>query len=156
MSIPLRISYFFLVLLVFVSCKQEQKPAENVSPKTEPALTIPSAANRFTDITSQAGISFIHNNGAFGKKYLPESMGSGCAFLDYNNDTFQDILLINSMDWPQNRKKTSYMALYSNNGNGTFRDVTKEAGLAVELFGLGTAIADYDNDGDMDIYVTAL
>jgi hypothetical protein len=156
MSILQRISFLFILLLPLVSCKQEEKPVANVSPKTNPSLNVASIANRFTDVTTQAGIQFVHNNGAFGKKYLPESMGSGCAFLDYNNDRFQDILLINSKDWPENRKKASYMALYLNNGKGGFTDVTKEAGLAVELFGFGTAIADFDNDGDADIYVTAL
>jgi hypothetical protein len=111
---------------------------------------------RFVDITQQAGINFVHNNGAFGKKYLPETMGSGGAFLDYNNDGWQDILLINSMDWPGQRQRPSFMALYRNNHNGTFTDVTRETGLAVEMYGLGVAVGDYDNDGDADIYISCL
>ena len=83
-------------------------------------------------------------------------MGSGCAFLDYNNDGLQDILLVDSMDWAENRKKPSYMALYRNTGDGKFQDVTREAGLLVELYGLGATVADFDNDGDADIYITAL
>src|SRR5262249_40214087 len=82
-------------------------------------------------------------------------MGSGCAFLDYDNDGRQDILLVNSMEWTPG-KTHSYPALYHNNGNGTFTDVTKEAGLAVEMYGLGVAAADYDNDGWVDVYLTAL
>ena len=110
----------------------------------------------FTDVTSAAGIRFRHNNGAFGKKYLPETLGSGCAFLDYDGDGWQDILLINSKNFPGRPGPPSYPALYRNNGNGTFTDVTKQAGLAVELYGFGVAAADFDNDGRTDIYITAL
>ena len=107
-------------------------------------------------MTAPAGIHFKHNSGAFGKKYLPETLGSGCAFLDYDNDGWQDILLINSTKWPGQAGSKSYPALYHNNQNGTFTDVTKEAGLVVEMYGLGCAVADYDNDGFDDIYVTCL
>src|SRR5260221_9264194 len=91
----------------------------------------PSGPIVFTDVTAQAGIHFKHNSGAFGKKYLPETMGSGACFLDYDNDGWQDILLINSMDWPGHRTGNSYLALYHNNQNGTFTDVTKQAGLSL-------------------------
>ncbi|MCI0624729.1 MAG: CRTAC1 family protein [Acidobacteria bacterium] len=111
---------------------------------------------QFVDITRPAGIRFQHNNGAFGQKYLPETMGAGCAFLDYNNDSWQDILLVNGMDWPGHKRRTSYPALYRNNKNGTFTDVTREAGLAVEIYGMGTAIGDCDNDGWVDIFISAL
>ena len=110
----------------------------------------------FTDITAKAGINFTHNSGAFGKKYLPETVGSGCAFLDYDNDGWQDILLINSTSWPGHKGRKSLTALYHNNKNGTFSDVTSEAGLAVEMYGLGCAAADYDNDGNVDLYLTCL
>ena len=86
---------------------------------------------RFTDVTSSAGIQFRHNSGAFGEKYLPETLGPGCAFLDYDNDGWQDILLINGMDWPGHAKQRSTMRLYRNNRNGTFSDVTIHAGLDV-------------------------
>jgi hypothetical protein len=111
---------------------------------------------QFIDVTAQAGIHFKHNSGAFGKKYLPETVGAGCAFIDYDNDGWQDILLINSMNWPGHAGPKSYPALYHNNRNGTFTDVTKEAGLAVEMYGIGCAVADYDNDGFDDIYITCL
>ncbi len=112
---------------------------------------------RFTDVTQQAGIRFLHNNGAFGKKYLPETMGAGGAFLDYNNDGWLDIFLVNGTDWPgRNSKKSSLPSLYRNNKDGTFTDVTRSAGLAVEMYGLGVAAADYDNDGDQDIYISGL
>ena len=110
----------------------------------------------FTDATATAGIKFRHNNGAFGKKYLPETLGSGGAFLDFDNDGWQDILLVNSKNWPGRPGGPSYPALYRNNKNGTFTDVTRQAGLAVELYGFGVAAADYDNDGFTDVYITAL
>jgi len=110
----------------------------------------------FTDVSTAAGIKFRHVNGATGKKFLPETLGSGCAFLDYDNDGWQDILLINSTHIPSQPGPTGYPALYHNNKNGTFTDVTREAGLAVEMYGMGVAAADYDNDGNVDIYITAL
>jgi len=116
----------------------------------------PSGPIRFTDFTAQAGIHFRHNSGAFGKKYLPETMGSGVCVIDYDNDGWQDILFVNSKNWPDHGQTKSYSALYHNNHDGTFTDVTKEAGLATEMYGLGCAVGDYDNDGNDDIYVTAL
>lgn len=115
-----------------------------------------SGAIRFTDVTEQAGIHFKHNSGAFGQKYLPETMGSGVCVLDYDNDGWQDILFVNSKDWPDHHTHTSYPALYHNERNGAFKDVTKEAGLAVEMYGMGCAVGDYDNDGRDDIFITAL
>jgi hypothetical protein len=111
---------------------------------------------QFTDVTTQAGIRFKHNSGAFGKKYLPETMGSGVCVLDYDNDGWQDILFVNSMDWPEHKTGKSYPALYHNNHDGTFTDVTRTAGLAIEIYGMGCAIGDYDNDGLPDIYITAV
>ncbi|MFZ0426505.1 MAG: CRTAC1 family protein [Acidobacteriota bacterium] len=112
---------------------------------------------KFTDVTTAAGIRFQQNNGAFGKKYLPETMGSGAAFLDYNGDGWLDIFLANGTNWPDGKKKgPSYPALYRNNKNGTFTDVTRQAGLAVEFYGVGVTAADYDNDGDCDLFVSSL
>ena len=109
----------------------------------------------FTDVTASAGIKFVHNAGRSGKKYLPESLGAGCAFFDADGDGWPDILMVNSKDWtPRGRK--SLVALYRNNHNGTFTDITVGSGLDVEMYGLGVAIADYDNDGREDIYITAL
>ncbi|QNI34684.1 CRTAC1 family protein [Alloacidobacterium dinghuense] len=135
-------------------------PAAAVAPESntsvEAAPVRPSGPIRFTDVTTQAGIHFKHNSGAFGKKYLPETMGSGVCVLDYDNDGWQDILFVNSMDWPEHKTSKSYPALYHNNKDGTFTDVTRQAGLEVEMYGLGCAAADYDNDGFDDIYITAL
>jgi hypothetical protein len=115
-----------------------------------------SALPIFNDATKAAGIRFTHENGAFGKKYLPETMGSGCAFLDADGDGWQDVLFVNSMTWPGRPARRSVMALYRNNHDGTFTDVTERAGLAIPMYGLGVAAADYDNDGRVDIYITAL
>ena len=83
-------------------------------------------------------------------------MGSGACFLDYDNDGWQDILLVNSTDWPGHQSGKSFPALYHNNRDGTFTDVTRQAGLAVEMYGLGCAVADDDNDGNVDIYITTV
>jgi enediyne biosynthesis protein E4 len=111
---------------------------------------------RFADVTQRAGIQFQHNSGADGGKLLPETLGSGCAFLDYDADGWQDILLINGMDWPGHKRQRSTLRLYKNNRNGTFTDVTKAAGLDVEMYGMGVAVGDYNNDGFPDILITCV
>jgi enediyne biosynthesis protein E4 len=119
---------------------------------------VPSASPSFLlkDVTKTAGIDFKHNSGAYGGKLLPETLGSGCAFLDYDGDGYQDILLVNSMDWPGHRRSRSTLKLYRNNRNGAFTDVTKAAGLDVELYGMGVAVGDYNNDGFPDVLITCV
>lgn len=109
----------------------------------------------FVDATGKAGIHFIHHTGAAGKKYLPETLGAGCAFVDLDGDGWPDILLINGKDFSGHGKRYT-AALYRNNHDGTFADITRGSGLDVEMYGMGVAVADYDNDGLPDVYITAL
>jgi len=109
----------------------------------------------FQDITAKAGIHFVHNNGAFGKKFLPETVGPGVAFIDYDNDGWPDIFLANGTDWPGHGQKHTTPKLYHNNHDGTFTDVTHKAGLDIEMYGIGVAVGDYDNDGHDDLFITA-
>jgi hypothetical protein len=120
------------------------------------ALPAAPAFVTFTDVTAPSGITFRHTSGAFGKKFLPETLGSGAAFLDVDNDGWQDILFVNSKNWPSHPGPAAFPALYRNNQNGTFTDVTRQSGLAVEMYGMGVAAADYDNDGNVDVYITGL
>jgi hypothetical protein len=175
---PLRsVIYSLLLVALFIlaSCKPKASSEPKAVLATPAKISTPSASQsppvavdsiakssrpsgpiEFTDVTAQAGIHFKHNSGAFGNKYLPETMGSGVCFLDYDNDGWQDILLVNSMDWPGHKSGNSFPALYHNNRDGTFTDVTRQAGLAVEMYGLGCAVGDYDNDGYVDIYITTV
>lgn len=173
--------------LLFILFAAGCQPSQNVVSAT-PVKAEPAADVSFTDVTAQAGIRFTHVNGGFGPKWLPETMGSGCAFIDYDNDGWQDIFLVNSREWSEEflkmagtkrqkatskpvdvplwstdsvvgvkrqRQKTT-SKLYRNKGNGTFEDVTEKAGLAIETYGMGCCVGDYDNDGRDDIYLTAL
>jgi hypothetical protein len=122
-----------------------------------PPGEIPAA--QFTDITAASGITFTHENGAYGDKLLPETMAGGVAFFDFNNDGHQDLLFINSTYWPGHippGKKPPTMALYQNDGHGHFQDVAAGSGLDVSLYGMGVATGDYDNDGLPDVFITAV
>ena len=123
---------------------------------------MPNAAEttlHFTDQTQAAGIHFKHTNGASKQKYLPETMGAGGLFFDYNNDGHLDIYLVNSGTLSSDAQATRNInhadLLYRNNGDGTFTEATAEAGLQQNHgYGMGCLAADYDNDGDADLYLT--
>ncbi|UHD15910.1 CRTAC1 family protein [Thiocapsa bogorovii] len=129
-----------------------------------PSRAVTSASDRppsvrFTDITAEAGIDFVHVNGAYGERLMPETLGSGAAFLDYDGDGRQDLLLINSNYWPGHEPEgaeTPRSALYRNLGGGRFEDVTEAAGLDLTFYGMGVAVGDYDGDGRPDLYLTGL
>lgn len=154
----------FVGLLASPGCYEPPPPAvipAAAAPREAPkAESVSLPAVKFVDITEDAGIDFVHCNATTGEKLLPETMGSGCAFLDYDADGDPDLLLINQCPWPWDAAERPddeprrTQALYRNDGGGKFVDVTKEAGLGVELFGMGAVVGDYDNDGDPDAYIT--
>ncbi len=140
------------------------KETENVLPQVREQTPLAIPVLPFRDITTEAGIAWRHVNGAAGAKLLPETMGGGCAFFDYDNDGDQDLLLVNSNHWPDQTPKNSVSAdaasaacaLYANMGDGRFEDVSQEAGMDVSLYGMGVAVGDYDNDGYVDVFLSAL
>jgi hypothetical protein len=159
----LSIVFFLLLSFGLAGCGHEAlprpiaAPTAPVKPGTIEAATFPNV--KFVDITEAAGLTFVHTNGARGEKLLPETMGSGVAFLDYDGDGDQDLFLVNSDQWPGTAAGSgsgSTQALYRNDGKGSFDDVTARVGLDLRFFGMGVAVGDYDNDGDPDLYVTGL
>lgn len=144
------------ILPIFLTSKLEG--ADPALRKVASSLTGSARAPtlRFTDITRASGLAFTHVNGARGEKLLPETMGGGCAFFDYDSDGDQDILLINSAEWKASAHGGATPGLFENDGRGHFRDVTKGSGLDVSPYGMGVAVGDYDNDGRADVFVTAV
>jgi hypothetical protein len=110
---------------------------------------------QFVDVTASSNLRFMHNTGRVGQKFLPETLGSGTAVFDADGDGWLDVLFVNSRDWKP-RGRRALQAFYRNNGNGTFTDITRASGLDVQLYGMGVAVGDYDNDGRDDVYLTAL
>lgn len=126
-------------------------------PARDHTAAAPAAAVRFVDVSEAAGIHFTHTSGASGRLYFPETVGSGCAFLDFDGDGRLDLFLANSSRLPGFKEKGPFFpALYRNLGGGRFEDVTRQAGLAIDSYGIGCAVGDYDNDGHPDLYLTAL
>ncbi len=149
-------------IVFLLNRKSRQAPAQ-ITQISAPALPNKSKEEiptvKFTDVTRESGITFVHNNGAYGDKLLPETMGGGVAFLDYDNDGHQDLLFVNSTEWPWHpkpAKPAATMGLYHNDGKGRFAEVTTGSGLDVSVYGMGAAIGDYDNDGLDDVFVTAV
>lgn len=135
------------------------KVTDTTAPTARPraAAEIPTA--RFTDVTREAGLGFVHNNGAYGDKLLPETMGSGVAFFDFDGDGDQDLFFVNGTYWPWKipaEKPAPTAALYRNDGTGHFTDVTAGSGLDVSIYGMGVAVGDYDNDGRVDLFISAV
>ena len=122
--------------------------------RTAPEQPVPEIP--WTDITVSAGIHFQHTTGATGEKLLPETMGGGCAFFDFDGDEDQDLFLLNSQVWPWDGGPAAKSVLYENDGHGHFTDVTEKSGLTVSLYGMGVACGDYNNDGSVDLFVSGV
>jgi hypothetical protein len=165
----LRRSFLTLVLLaaIVVLGYLLTRPPQDSAPLPEAQVQAPAAvtatppdqppAVRFTDISDAAGIDFVHVNGAYGERLMPETIGSGAAFFDYDNDGDQDLFLVNFRNWPDHPgAQVPTQALYRNDGSGRFEDVSESSGLAIETYGMGVAIGDYDGDGWQDLFLSSL
>ena len=151
------------VALVMQWLKRETPPVDQTArpislPEKREIAPVEVPSFKFVDITEPSGIDFIHQNGATGEKLLPETMGGGCAFLDYDQDGDQDILLVNSERWlgDESDEDPSKSRLFANDGTGKFTDVTTEAGFDCTCYGMGIAVGDYDNNGFPDFFVSAV
>lgn len=148
-------------ILVFSGClflagcaepAKEPGTASTLPPQVQPESQ---AEEVFVDVTREAGIEFVHFHGGTGERYMMETVGSGAGFFDYDNDGDIDIYLVQSGPLPGlSDDQTFGNQLYRNNGDGTFTDVTMEAGVGDRSYGMGCAFGDYDNDGWVDIFVT--
>ena len=112
----------------------------------------------FTEVAERVGVTFKQVNGANGNMYFPESMGTGVAWVDWDNDLDPDLLFVNHTHWPEDEGQVppGFLAAYENDGTGNFKEVTEALGLKLSLYGTGIATGDYDGDGFTDIYITAL
>jgi hypothetical protein len=112
----------------------------------------------FTDVTTESGIDFVHHTGAFGQKWMPESLASGCLIFDYDQDGRQDVLFLSGTFWPGHHGEGAVPTprLYRNLGQMRFEDVTESAGLNLPVYAMGGTAGDYDGDGDRDLYITSV
>lgn len=133
-----------LILILGFSCAQEE------------IIRTGSQGGELVDVTQAVGIDFVHDPGFDGRYSIEESTGSGCGFFDYNNDGYLDIYLVNGRrhDGSQPREAWSKNQLYRQIPDGTFENVTEESGLGDTGYGMGVAVGDIDNDGNLDVYVT--
>lgn len=159
--VPYLLASVALAIIMLAGCGDNSgsssQTARSTRSSTPRASTPPAEPGpmHFTDVTATAGIRFQHEAGAAGKKWYPETMGSGAGFIDYDGDGWLDIVLVNGRRWPGERVEPEpTMQLYHNQGDGTFRDVTQASGLNVPHYGMGMTTADYDNDGDQDLVIT--
>ncbi len=133
-----RLEYYFCIIFSLVA-----------------AVSYAQMSVQFVDVTTEAGITFKHVNGASDQKFYLETMGAGAAFLDYDNDGDLDLYIVNGAPLPGFEMDTPPTnVLYQNDGNGGFVETTKQAGVGGVGYGMGCVAADYDNDGDTDLYVT--
>jgi len=149
--------------LVWLLLRQQPETAQPVvevaAPVSAPlAVSEPEVpAIPFTDISEAAGVRFVHVNGAYGDKLIPETMGAGLAFVDYDRDGDPDLLLVNSGYWPEHvGLLDTATRLFRNDGSGQFEDVTADSGLGRRGYGMGVAVGDYDLDGWPDLFFTNL
>ena len=143
---------------IWVSQREEKKEVverDTYVPPTIDATATDIPKVQWTNITEESGITFVHRNGAVGDKLLPETMVGGAAFFDYDLDGDPDLVCVSGESWDDS-DTTSSVALYQNDGQGKFKDVTADAGFKRSFYGMGVAIGDYDADGDPDVYVTAV
>ena len=133
-------------IMVFAASKELSPQSRNVDSGVPPVV--------FTEVTEQSGISFVHENGAVGDKWYPEIFGGGVVVLDVDSDGWSDLLFINSGDWSPGNVSSGH-GLYRNNHDGSFIDIVSGSGFdSSDFYGIGGTVADYDNDGRDDVFVT--
>ncbi len=162
-SLLVMIGLALIVLIVLFSGGQEEQPA----PVAEVPLAGPEELAEigdrsppqvdFSNMADEWGIDFIHENGAYGERLLPETMGSGVAIFDFDRDGDQDLFFVNGKSWPwQDVASEATQTLYRNDGKQGFTDVSAATGVDLTLYGMGVATVDFDNDGWTDIFITAV